>query len=492
MSAEDLTAWQQQASSARNASVANWIRQTLNREVQARQSAAEAGQPAPDHDPGPAVPRVTTLANGFRLVVHEAPGLPNIGYCLAVDGGSREELRGEYGFTSLLGRLLLHSSGINFHGLEEAGGDLSVATSRDQTLFTGFSPASAIRRAMDRLLRTVNPPDFSHALFETERQTSLRQLELRRHRAEDLLADTLAEGCWQEHPLSRAPHGEVNSLLAATPESLRLFFERQFTASRMVLSLYGDFSRWNPVEEATTLFAAIPPGHPPALPAPARFRSFVDVLDWQGRYANLAIAIAAPALNSSYRWAFDLWEPLLVHGMDSLLWQKLWTRRSEVLRLRCHYDAYREGGMLRIHTTSDESAVAWILDRVLAGLEEVLLGPENIPDGRLQYAQSVRIRQLPRPGDVQEHANYLSTGHLASSDFESVADARSAIYAVDSRVLHRGLRDLVRPQIGNLSVAIASPVPANADSWRKLVQERVQKRLATGGGLAYPNAPWTM
>jgi predicted Zn-dependent peptidase len=492
VSAEDLAAWQQQAASSPRASVANWIRDVLNREVRARQSSAEMQEPGRAEESALASTRLLRLPNGLRLLLRDVRGLPSIGFALAVDCGSREERESEHGHASLLSRQLLHSAGLASPGLEEVGGDAAVRTSPDYTLFSIIAPAHAGSAALHRLHRIVAPEDFSPVSVEAEKQTSLRQLDLRRHSAEDLLADALVEGCWQDHPLGHTPYGETTSLVAATGESLRSFFERHYHASRMILSVWGDFSRWDPAEEAGRLFGELAAGSPATPLVPARFRPFVDVLDWHGRHASLAIAVAAPTASGPYRWAFELWEPLLTEGMYSILWQKLWSRRSEVLRLSCRYETHREAGMLRIHTTSDESAVGWILDRVLTGLEEIVLAPENIPAGRVRYAQSVKTGMFPRIADVREQAAHLATGCLLTGEPVTPFEARNGIDAADNRLLHRGFREMLRPQTGNISVAIASPVRANADNWRKLVLERVQRRLVTGGGLPYRNAPWTM
>lgn len=492
VSAEDLAAWQKQAASSQRASVANWIRDVLNREVRALQSGAEAQDTGRPEASALASARLLTLSNGVRLLLRDVRGLPAIGLALVVDCGSREERKGEYGYASLLSRHLLHTAGLASPGLEESGGDAAVRTRPDYALFTITAPPHAGNLALDRLHRIVTPDTFSPAAVEMEKQTSLRQLELRRHSADDMLADAMVEGCWRDHPLGHTPYGEAASLVSATEESLRAFFDRHYHASRMILSVCGDFSRWNPADDAGRLFSQLAAGGPPTPLVPARFRPFVDVLDCHGRHASLAIAVAAPPGSGPYRWAFELWEPLLTEGMYSMLWQKLWSRRSEVLRLSCRYETHREGGMLRIHATSDESAVGWILDRVLTGLEEIVLAPENIPAGRVRYAQYVKTGMLPRLSDVREQAAYLASGCLLTGGPVTQFEARNGIEAADNRLLHRGFREMLRPQTGNLSVAIAAPARANADSWRKLVEERVQRRLMTGGGLAGRNAPWTM
>lgn len=492
MSAEDLTAWQQQAASSRSSSVANWIRHILNREVHSNQSAHRSMDVERLEANSGIATRQVALPNGLRLVLQDVPGLTHTGVALAVDCGSRDERRAEFGAADLLGRTLLHSSGAGFPVLEENGGDATVVTTPDCTLYSFTAPAHAARSMLERAARILSPSEFSPALLETEKQASIRQLDIRRLRAEDLLADLLAERCWRDHSLGHTPSGEVSALAACTPESLRVFFDRHYGASRMVLSVWGDFARWNPEEHAAGLFSNLPAGGPSAPFVPARFRSFVDVTDWHGRHANLAIALAAPPIAAPYRWAFELLEPLLTQGMYSLLWQKLWTRRSEVLKLSCEYVAHREAGMFRIHTTSDESAVTWILDRVLTALEEIVLAPENLPAGRIHHAQSVRIAKLPKTTDVREQAASLALTSLLLGEPRHTFEARTAISAADARLLHRGFREMLRPQTGNLSVAIATPAETNAEQWRKLVQDRVRRRSPSAGGLSYLDSPWTM
>ncbi|MBL8227815.1 MAG: insulinase family protein [Bryobacterales bacterium] len=492
VSAEDLTAWQQQAASSRSSSVANWIRHILNQEVHSSLSAHRAADLDRLEAGSDIATRQVTLPNGLRLVLQEVAGLTHTGVALAVDCGSRDERRAEFGAANLLGRTLLHSSGSAFATLEEAGGDANVTTTPDCTLYSFTAPAHAARSTFERAARILSPSEFSPALLETEKQSSIRQLDLRRLRAEDLLADVLTERCWRDHSLGHTPAGEVSALAACTPESLRVFFDRHYGASRMVLSVWGDFSRWNPEQQAAELFSNLPAGGPSTPFAPARFRSFVDVAEWHGRHANLAIALAAPPLAAPYRWAFELWEPLLTQGMYSLLWQKLWSRRSEVLKLSCEYVAHREAGMFRIHTTSEESAVTWILDRVLTALEEIVLAPENLPAGRIHHAQSVRIARLPKTSDVREQAANLALTSLLFGEPRHTFEARTAIAATDARLLHRAFREMLRPQTGNLSVAIATPAETNAEQWRKLVQERVRRRSTSSEGLSYLDSPWTM
>ncbi len=207
------------------------------------------------------------LGNGLRVMLISEPGAKRAGAALAVGVGSGANPPERPGLAHFLEHML-------FLGTEkypepnayqqfivEQGGRYNAYTAFDHTNYFFEVKESALAPALDRFAQFFIAPLFQVEYVDRERNAVHAEYELGRtndlRRKVDVLREALSDG----HPLGRFSVGNLDTL-GGDQRALRAelvdFYQRQYSANRMTLALFGP----QPIAELRALaesqFAEVP------------------------------------------------------------------------------------------------------------------------------------------------------------------------------------------------------------------------------------------
>ena len=193
------------------------------------------------------------LANGLRYAVRKN-GVPpgQVTIRMAIDAGSLNELPGEHGYAHFNEHLSFRGSKYVPDGEAKRlwqrlgatfGSDTNASTTPTQTIYKLDLPAvtpAGLEESVKVLSGMMAAPEITKAEVDAERRTVLAELregEGPGRRAGDVTRRLFFAG----QPLGdHAPIGDVASLNAGTPASLRGFHDRWYRPERAVLVIVGD------------------------------------------------------------------------------------------------------------------------------------------------------------------------------------------------------------------------------------------------------------
>lgn len=323
------------------------------------------------------------LENGLRLVMERIPGALSVSLGVWIEAGARHESRDELGISHFTEHLLFkgtkrRSAREIALALESVGGYLDAYTGREHTCYYAHFLPEHLPRALDVLSDMLRNPLFRADHVERERDVVLDEIKTFEDTPDELIHDLFAAELWKGRPLGQQILGTPRSVREFRPARVRSYFERRYTADRMIVALAGAIEprtarhlverrlRVAPsrgarpaarpakrggaaAQEAGSRGAAplapAPPRRaprPPSVPQRARAR----VLQRRLSQEYICIGGEGVPVGSRDRLAVVLLSSILGGGMSSRLFQRIREDRGLAYSVYTYTDSYADSGIL--------------------------------------------------------------------------------------------------------------------------------------------------
>ncbi|MFN0150180.1 MAG: M16 family metallopeptidase [bacterium] len=184
------------------------------------------------------------LDNGMRLVMERIPGALSVSLGIWIEAGARHESRDEMGISHFTEHLLFkgtkrRSAREIALALESVGGYLDAYTGREHTCYYAHFLPEHLPRALDVLSDMLRNPLFRADHVEREREVVLDEIKTFEDTPDELIHDLFASELWRGRPLGHQILGTPRSVREFRPARVRGYFERRYTADRMIVALAG-------------------------------------------------------------------------------------------------------------------------------------------------------------------------------------------------------------------------------------------------------------
>jgi len=193
--------------------------------------------------------RHATLPNGLTVIAEVDPDAHTAAAGFFVRTGSRDETPDLMGVSHFLEHMMfkgtddLTSEDIN-RGFDELGARNNAYTSSELTCFHAAAIPEKIEPAVDLLARMMRPA-LRPADFDMEKGVILEEIAMYEDNPFSVLYEAAMEKHYGSHPLGHRVIGTRKTVSALTPERMRDYFVRRYSADNTVLALAGrlDFDR---------------------------------------------------------------------------------------------------------------------------------------------------------------------------------------------------------------------------------------------------------
>ncbi|MEA2532692.1 MAG: hypothetical protein QOJ93_503, partial [Actinomycetota bacterium] len=201
----------------------------------------------------------TVLPNGVRVVTEAMPEVRSASIGFWIGAGSRDEPAELAGSTHFLEHLLFkgterHSALDIAEVFDAIGGESNAFSTKEYTCVHGRVLDRDLEMATDYLGDMVAEPAIRPDDVDSERKVVLEEIALRDDTPDDLIFDVFAEDVFGDHPLGRPVLGTVETVSAASPESVREFHRAGYHPRNIVVSAAGSIEHDRLSEWITSLF----------------------------------------------------------------------------------------------------------------------------------------------------------------------------------------------------------------------------------------------
>jgi zinc protease len=199
--------------------------------------------------------KMTTLANGLKVILLEDHSTPIVHSELWYHVGSKNEKKGRTGFAHLFEHMMFKGSkNVEPEGhpsyISSIGGQSNASTNEDATIFWQTSPAQYLPLVLWLEADRMASLRIDERVFKTEREVVKEE---RRMRVENQpygrLNEIIYNQAFSVHPYKHPTIGSMEDLEAASIDDVRDFWKTYYVPENATLVLVGDFDS----KEAMTL-----------------------------------------------------------------------------------------------------------------------------------------------------------------------------------------------------------------------------------------------
>jgi len=324
--------------------------------------------------------------------------------------GSRDETRGEAGFSHFLEHMLFkgterRSAFQIAREVERVGGFLNAFTEKEVVCCYCTLPAENLPLAVDVLCDMYFHSTLEPREIEKEKAVVINEIQTAEDNPEEKAHQLYLEGLWNGHELSRKITGETEEVSAIGREPLERFYRERFSSGQTVVTASGRLEAEELLEQLNESFpsgqAPAPEPVEPERRPPKRRRSW-DLKRDKFEQVQVYTGLSYPSARRAADYYQDLvFNTLFGESMSSRLFQDLREDKGLCYTVYSFRSYFTDISLWTIYASTTPATLSALLD----GLEGEL--------GRLR-------REPPTAKEVEDAKSQIRGGLiLAKEDMEN-------------------------------------------------------------------------
>ncbi|WP_282092684.1 M16 family metallopeptidase [Epibacterium ulvae] len=388
------------------------------------------------------------LANGFRIVTEQMPGLQSASIGIWVAAGARNERAAQNGIAHFLEHMAFKGTKTRSalqiaESIEDVGGYINAYTSREVTAYYARVLKEDTGLAMEVIADILQNSVLDPREIEVERNVILQEIGQALDTPDDVIFDWLQEQCYRDQPIGRSILGPAERVKSFTQADLAGFIAEHYGPSQMILSAAGGIDHDEIVKLAESLFGGMS-AKPNAVMDVARFTGGEVREDKALEQAHFALALESPGYRDNAIYTAQIYASAMGGGMSSRLFQEIREKRGLCYTIFSQAGAYADTGALTIYAGTSGEQMGELATVTIDELkraaddmtdQEVARARAQMKAGMLMGLESPsnRAERLARLVQVWDHVPSLEDT-IAKIDAVSTQDVRdiAAQYAVQA------------------------------------------------------------
>ena len=401
--------------------------------------------------PGERPYRVTTLANGLRVVVAPQPQLHRAHVALYVRVGSRFETPVTNGLSHFLEHMLYRGTptlktahDVN-HAFESLGGYLYAATQTDFGVFSVTAPAESVAETSRLFGDVLAQPTFND--IEIEKGIVCEEiLEDLDDEGRQVDADNLSRSLiYPTHPLGYTITGDEKRVRSFDLPMLRTHHARHYNASNSVLAFSGAVDPDEALALAEKWFSTLPKGEPVKTEAPvhAQKKPRLEIVENVSSQTELRVCFRAVPEASEHRPAMDMLMRILDDGMSTRLYHRICDSKGLCYDVGASFDGYEDDGILDFMAGVQHARTSVVTREIIDLLCDLA---KNGPDeAEVEKAKRRNAWEMKSTFDSPEDLAGFYAGGLLFDRFETPEARLAANESVTPKILRDMAELLAQP-----------------------------------------------
>ena len=209
------------------------------------------------------IPKMTTLANGVKLIYHPDNSIPKTHFQIMMLGGTRIENDDDSGIGSILSRTLGKSSQrFDKEALqsyfEEKGAEIDAHNGNNTFFYTLTSLSEDFEELLPIFIHTFTDPEFTKEEIEEAKRKQLQSISQRKDDWFSYSMYQFKKDFFKTHPLRLSGNGEKESVEKLTHSDIENHFKKMVVPSDIIISVSGDYDEKAITKTLTETFSNLP------------------------------------------------------------------------------------------------------------------------------------------------------------------------------------------------------------------------------------------
>lgn len=318
----------------------------------------------------------TVLSNGIRILTEVVDEVYSASMGVWVDVGSEDEKEENNGVSHCLEHMLFKGTERRTaeqiaQEIEDVGGSLGAATSKENTCFYGRVMGDQLPVAIDLLADMIKNAKLDSEDLDLEREVILEEIRMYEDDPEDLSQEVLLFNIWPGHPLGRPITGTSVSVSGITSQMLKEHTRRFYRPQNIVISIAGKFDEKSAIEQLAKEFESIEPGEPKNPVKMPKMHKCRVVKDKDIEQAHVSLAIEGISVTDDRRYQLAVLDLGLGGNMSSRLFQEVREKRGLVYTINSYKVSHTNCGIFGVYAGTSPGKVAQVLELVMEEFRRV-------------------------------------------------------------------------------------------------------------------------
>ena len=409
--------------------------------------------------------RKTVLDNGVRVVTERMPSAKSVTVGIWVNVGSRDEEKGEEGFSHFIEHMLFKGTRTRSamqisREIDALGGEMNAFTGRETTTFYVKVLDQHLPQAVALLSDLFHHATFASKEIEKEKQVILEEMRMVEDDPEDLAQDWHMEQALNGHPLGRPILGQAAVIKGLSRERLLRFVHARYHPAETVISVAGNFNGTELVRLLNRCFGHFTRSQRSHLNRwPSEIHAGLHTRRKVLQQAHLCLGLKGLRLDHKDRYALHALNAAVGGSVSSRLFQEVREKRGLAYSIYSYASSYSDTGTFTIYAATRPREAARVIELVRRemkrvhrqGLDrkELQRVKEQIKGGLMLGVESTQSRMSKLAKDELYHGRYLSLEEMTTE-----------IDRISSEQILRLAHELLDSE--SLSVAALGPISGRA------------------------------
>jgi len=308
--------------------------------------------------------------------------------------------------------------------IEGVGGNMNAATDHEHTNYRALVPSNYMHTALDVITDMLRGSRFTPEEIEREREVIIEEINSTYDSPGDIADMVFDEMLWGDHPIGHDVAGSKASLKRIKRADLLAHVERYYRPDAMVVSVAGNVSHEQVVDEIAGLWSELsysPNGKLHDSPVPSNPDGpKIKTYKKRTEQTNMIMGVPAFPYTHPQRYTQDVLDTLLGCGMSSRLFVEVRENKGLAYSVASFVKTYYDAGAFGVHAAVDNDRVGTALAAIIGELERVKA--ELVSDVELrkvkEYIKGNTLLSLERSGYVAHWGGWqeLMLGRIESMD----------------------------------------------------------------------------
>lgn len=343
----------------------------------------------------PAATRLTTLDSGLTVVTDTMPHLRTAAVSVTFGVGGRDERPDEHGISHLLEHMAFKGTSRRTpraiaEEIEAVGGDLNASTGSESTSYYAKVLGEDLPVAVDILADILTDPQFDPGELAKEKNVIVQEIGAAEDSPDDVVHDLFVATAFPGQPLGRSILGTPQAVRSATPEKLRGYLGRSYSAPRAVVAAAGAVDHDALVAMAAEKFGRLS-GDAPPQNEEGRYRGGIATAGRPIEQTNLVFGFKGVSYRDPDVYAVGVFNNLLGGGLSSRLFQDLREERGLCYEIHSFHWSYGDTGLFGISAGTDPADAHDLVGLSLDVLHKAVTGATEAEVGRAKAQMKVGL-----------------------------------------------------------------------------------------------------
>ena len=399
--------------------------------------------------------RISTLANGVRVLTEAMPHVRSATIGIWADIGSAAEPPAQRGISHLVEHMLFNgtqrrSAQQIAQEMDGIGGNLNAFTDKESTCYYAHVMDRHMPIAIDILGDMFLHSTFAEDELRKEQQVILEEIKMYDDSPDEMIHDLFVRTMWRGSQLGEPTIGYAETVTGIDRSTLRDWLGARYAPQTVVVTAAGNLDHDEVVAMIEKAFAGYT-GHA-VRPIADRPLLTPDVVlthkDTEQAYVMLGTQ--GLSMRDQDRYALSVLDTILGGGMSSRLFQEVREKRGLAYSVYSFQQSYRDAGLFGVYAGTSPDRVQECIDVILEQLDrvhdgvtdaEVALAREHLK-GNLTLALESTASRMMRLGRNE----LVYERQIGTEEIETHIDA------VTRADVEKVAREVLRPQSRGLCV----------------------------------------